>query len=109
MKRTDLLKTITEQLNNSNYSQIETLFDLYQVLDSNFDFFMSEENHIKLINFYFERIRIKNIDSIKSLLYLAITQYTYKTRYIDLLNIFDMMKNNYSFNQIVNDLTTQYN
>lgn len=109
MKRTDLLKTITEQLNNSNYSQIETLFDLYQVLDSNFDFFMSEENHIKLINFYFDRIRIKNIDSIKSLLYLAITQYTYKTRYIDLLNIFDMMKNNYSFNQIVNNLTTQYN
>ena len=68
---------------------------------------MSEEKHIQFINFYFDRILIKNIDSIKSLLYIAITQYTYKTRYIDLLNIFDMMKNNYSFNQILNNFISQ--
>lgn len=108
MKKTDLLKTITEQLNDLNYSQFETLFILYQVLDANFDFFMSEDNHIKLMNFYYDRIRIKNIDSIKSLLYLAITQYTYKSRYIDLLNIFDMMKNNYSYNQILNIICSKY-
>ena len=108
MKKTDLLKTLTEQLNSLNYSQVETLFILYQVLNSNFDFFMSEDHHIKLIDFYFNRIRIKNIDSIKSLLYLAITQYTYESRYVDLLSIFDMMKNNYSYNQILNIICSKY-
>ena len=72
-------------------------------------FLLIQTLYIQSINFYFDRILIKNIDSIKSLLYIAITQYTYKSRYIDLLNIFDMMRNNYSFNQIVDNLTTQYN
>ena len=109
MKRTDLLTSIQTQLNNSNDSQLYILFDLYQVLDTNFDFFMSEENHIELINFYFDRIRIKNIDSIRSLLSLAIKEYTYQFRYIDLLNIFEMMKNNCTYNQILNNLVSQYN
>lgn len=96
MQRTDLLKNIKTQFDNLNDSQLQYLFILYQELDCHCNFFMSEEEHIKFIDFYFDRIRIKNVDSIKSLLYLAITKYTYKSRYIDLLNIFDMMKNNYS-------------
>lgn len=109
MKRTDLLTTIKTQFDNLNDSQLQCLFILYQELDYHCNFFMSEEEHMKLVDFYFDRIRIKNVDSIKSLLYLAITQYTYKSRYIDLLKIFDMMKNNYSYNQIVYNLISQYN
>lgn len=109
MQSTNLLTSIKTQFNELNDSQIQLLFILYQELDCQCNFFMSEEKHIQFINFYFDRILIKNIDSIKSLLYIAITQYTYKSRYIDLLNIFDMMRNNYSFNQIVDNLTTQYN
>lgn len=109
MQRTDFTKNITEQLNNLNDSQLYILFDLYQVLDTSFDFFMSEENHIKLINFYFDRLSIKTVDSIRSLLSLAIKEYTYQFRYIDLLNIFEMMKNNYSYNQILNNLISKYN
>lgn len=101
MKKTNLLPTITKQFNKLNDSQLETLFALYQVLDSHFDFFMPEKNHLNLIDFYYERIRIKNFDSIKSFLYTAITQYTYKSRYDDLLNIFKMMNENYSFYEIV--------
>lgn len=107
--KNNLLKTITKQFNNLNDSQLQLLFILYQELDCHCNFFMSEEEHIKLINFYFDRILIKTTDSIKTLLYIAITQYTYKSRYNDLLKIFEMIKNNYSFNQIVNNLTTQYN
>ena len=107
MKRTDLLTSIKTQFDNLNYSQLQTLFNLYQELDCQCNFFMSEEKHIQFINFYFDRIRIKNVDSIKSLLYLAITRYTYESRYIDLLNIFDMMKNNYSYNQILNNFISQ--
>ena len=101
MKKSNLHQTVTKQFDKLNYSQLNTLFDLYQILDSNFNFFMPEENHIKLINFYFERIRIKNFDSLKSFLYMTITQYTYKSRYIDLLNIFEMINKNYSFKEIV--------
>lgn len=107
MQSTNLLTSIKTQFNELNDSQIQLLFILYQELDCQCNFFMSEEKHIQFINFYFDRILIKNIDSIKSLLYIAITQYTYKTRYIDLLNIFDMMKNNYSFNQILNNFISQ--
>lgn len=107
MQSRNLLTSIKTQFNELNDSQIQLLFILYQELDCQCNFFMSEEKHIQFINFYFDRILIKNIDSIKSLLYIAITQYTYKTRYIDLLNIFDMMKNNYSFNQILNNFISQ--
>ena len=107
MQSRNLLTSIKTQFNELNDSQIQLLFILYQELDCQCNFFMSEEKHIQFINFYFDRILIKNIDSIKSLLYIAITQYTHKTRYIDLLNIFDMMKNNYSFNQILNNFISQ--
>lgn len=107
MQSTNLLTSIKTQFNELNDSQIQLLFILYQELDCQCNFFMSEETHIQFINFYFDRILIKNIDSIKSLLYIAITQYTYKSRYIDLLNIFEMMKNNYSHNQIKQNLLSQ--
>ena len=109
MKQSNLYQTVTKQFDKLNYSQLNTLFDLYQILDSNFDFFMPEEKHIEIINFYFECILIKNFDSLKSFLYMTITQYTYKSRYIDLLNIFEMIKNNYSYNQILNNLISKYN
>ncbi len=107
MQSTNLLTSIKTEFNELNDSQIQLLFILYQELDCQCNFFMSEEKHIQFINFYFDRILIKNIDSIKSLLYIAITQYTYKLRYNDLLKIFEMMKNNYSYNEILNNFISQ--
>lgn len=99
-----MYNTLKQKFNTLSHEQINTLFQIYLCLDSNFDFFMSEKDHIEFINLYYQNPSNRNPSTFKTLISILINQYTYKNRYPDLLNAIEMLHKNYSFEKIVNTL-----
>ena len=97
--------SISSKVNDLNLDQLETLFKVYLYLDYDYNFFMSKESHESFMNIYFETFNKHQPNTFKSLINL-LTSYTTESRYPDLLNTINMIKNNYPLLNILNTLAS---
>ena len=96
--------TISDCVNALDYDQLYILFEVYLQLDTQFDFFMSEDNHINFMNFFYETTSKYQPETFKSLISLLTTIYTDASRYPDVLKAIYMIKNGYSLLKIINTI-----
>ena len=95
---------ITNQLNTLTYENLETIFSLYMYLNPNYNFFMPEQTHINFINLYLDTPCNRIPITFKSLIILLTTEFTLESKYPTVIQTIEMIKNNYSFEQIINTL-----
>lgn len=92
---------ISTQVNSLNLDQLELLSQVYEQLNIQFNFFMSQETYQSFINICFETSTKHQPDTFKSLINL-LTSYTYEHRYPHLLLTIDLIKKDYTLSNIIN-------
>ena len=93
-------KSISPQVNSLNVDQLESLFKIYLYLNYDYNFFMSKETHESFMNVYFETFTKHQPNTFKSLINL-LTSNTYENRYPHLLLAIDLIKKDYSLQNIL--------
>ena len=99
--RKDYSTKISKEINSLDSDQLNTLFDIYSILNCKCNFFMPEQTYIDYINFYHETSSKKHINTYKTLLTVLATSYTYPSKYSYVLNIITMIKYNYPLDTII--------
>ncbi len=98
------LKTIQQQLSTLTYDQIELLFFTFKQLNLDRNFFSTEKSHMKFIVDLFELPCNRNPSSFKTFITYSIPKYTSKSKYPRLLQTIEMIKKDYTLNQVINNL-----
>ena len=105
MKSKNYSTLIQTQIDTLTEYQLYLLFLVYQQLNIQFNFFMSETQYQKFINFTYNNTYSKNnINTYKSLLKLLTTSYTDPSKYLYVIKSIKLIKNNYSLYQIINNI-----
>ena len=94
---------IQTQIDTLTSYQLDLLYFVYHQLSLQFDFFMSETTYQDFINFSYNHTFSKNnINTYKSLIKLLTTSYTLPSKYPHVIETINLIKNNYSPQDIIN-------
>ena len=94
---------IQTQIDTLTNDQIDLLYCVYHQLNLQFNFFMCETTYQNFINFSYNYTFSKNnINTYKSLIKLLTTSYTLPSKYPHVIESIKLIKNNYSFKDIIN-------
>ena len=94
---------IQTQIDTLTNYQLDLLYFVYHQLNLQFDFFMSETTYQNFINFSYNHTFSKNnINTYKSLIKLLTTSYTLPSKYPHVIETINLIKNNYSPQDIIN-------
>ncbi len=94
---------IQTQIDTLTIDQLNLLFQVFEQLNIQFNFFMPEATYQEFINFSYNYTFSKNsINTFKSLIKLLTTSYTHPSKYPHVIHSIDLIKNDYSLKQIIN-------
>ena len=93
---------IQTQIDTLTIDQLHLLYLVYQQLNIQFNFFMSETTYKDFLNFSYTTSSKYNTNTYKSLIKLLTTSYTYPSQYPNVIKSINLIKNDYSLKEIIN-------
>ena len=106
MKLKNYSTLIQTQIDTLTIDQVYLLFQVFEQLNNQFNYFTSETSYQEFINFSYNHTYSHHINTLKSLLKLLTTSYTtsYTTpsKYPQVLRSIQLIKNNNSLYEIIN-------
>ena len=102
MKSKNYSTLIQTQIDTLTEYQLYLLFLVYQQLNIQFNFFMSETTYKDFLNFSYTTSSKYNTNTYKSLIKILTTSYTYPYQYPNVLKSINLIKNDYSLKDIIN-------
>lgn len=104
IKQTKNFNSISHQVNSLNIEQVSHLFNVYYNIQYHCNFFMSQETYSDFLLRFHNTPNKYTPLTFKTLIVLLTTIYTNESRYSDLLETINLIKNNYSLFEIINIL-----
>ena len=102
MKLKNYSALIQTQIDTLTIDQIYLLFQVFEQLNIQFNYFTSETSYQEFINFTYDYTYSHNPNTLKSLIKLLTTSYTTPTKYPQVIHSIQLIKNNYSLKDIIN-------
>ena len=102
MKFKNYSTLIQTQIDTLTIDQIYILFQVFEQLNIQFNFFMSENTYKDFLNFSYTTSSKYNINTYNSLIKLLTTSYTNPSKYPQVLHTIQLIKNDYSLKDIIN-------
>ena len=93
---------IQTQIDTLTIDQLYLIYLVYQQLNIQFNFFMSEKTYKDFLNFSYTTSSKYNINTYKSLIKLLTTSYTHPSKYPHVIKSINLIKNDYSLKDIIN-------
>ena len=94
---------IQTQIDTLTIDQLNLLFQVFEQLNIQFNFFMPETKYQEFIDFSYNQTFSKNsTNTYKSLIKLLTTSYTHPSKYPHVIKSIKLIKNNYSLKDIIN-------
>lgn len=98
-----LEQTINEKLNNLNTNQLNLFLQIIQHLNSQDDYFMSNQKHLEFVNLYYNTPNNHNPYTTKSFIQLLINE-TQPIKLYHILFTIECLEENYNFETIIHNL-----
>ena len=102
MKLKNYSTLIQTQIDTLTIDQVYLLFQVFEQLNNQFNYFTSETSYQEFINFSYNHTYSHHINTLKSLLKLLTTSYTTPSKYPQVLRSIQLIKNNNSLYEIIN-------
>ncbi len=102
MKIENLPSLIQTQIDTLTINQLKLLFQVFEQLNIQFNYFTPETSYQEFINFTYKYTYSRNINTSKSLLKLLTTSYTNPSKYPQVLHTIQLIKNDYPLKDIIN-------
>ena len=102
MKIENLPSLIQTQIDTLTINQLKLLFQVFEQLNIQFNYFTPETSYQEFINFTYKYTYSRNINTYKSLIKILTTSYTYPSQYPNVIKSINLIKNDYSLKDIIN-------